>query len=264
MNITAVSKASELGQEFAYQDRTRGMDRSGLINFRAPFVISLQSQIKQLDVEGKLNVVTIPTKPGWSRLIVCTGFGMKASKDKKQEASDKTKKPKRNWKVKVFAILPRWVVHQLTHAIVDGDVSILHNQEQVRAVARQVDFDGYCMPASADRCITPIRQWVLKYAHIPTLSNIAGKVVLPESPIKRSVLFDRWSQHTDQCKHCHGAFDGIQKWRRNNFLAMAASIVFAKFLAARFVMVGCLAMWRLLYKAEQSMTKGGCDHYKNH
>ncbi|GKY98108.1 hypothetical protein MPSEU_000768600 [Mayamaea pseudoterrestris] len=279
MNITAIGKPSEQGMKFSFDDKTMALDRTGLLDFRAPFFMLLYSQLqpKSKDDMPKyfdMNLVMIPTKPGWNRLIVCTGSGKRSGEEMAAgSANDSTqaatkKLPKASVFGRVYRRLPVWIKHQFTHKIIDADIILLHKQEEERTTNRGVDYEGYCMPATSDRVITPIRRWVSKYAHIPSLSingdGSGGRVVLPEPPVQRSVLFDRWSQHSDQCKHCHKALDGVKTWRRNNFMIMAVSIIAAKFLAARVALVGCLAMWRLLHVAEESLTKGQCDHYKNH
>ncbi|GKY90883.1 hypothetical protein MPSEU_000061100 [Mayamaea pseudoterrestris] len=277
MNMTVIGSSTEQGMDFTFQDRTKAYERRGVIQFKAPCHMSLSAQRKP---NGKndwehfftMNLFAIPTKPGYSRLISTVGSAkpMNASMFGEEEAAPTAVKPRRSLFIAIFRRIPRWMAHQFTNRIVDSDVITLHKQEQERA-KRGVDYENYCMPASSDRCIAPIRRWVLKHAHIPSLSTrsddggaTAGRVVIPEPPSQRSALFDRWAQHSDQCKHCHGAFDGIQKWRRNNFLVMAASILLARHMAARVVLVGSFAMWRLLQAAEKSITTGECDHYKNH
>jgi hypothetical protein len=100
------------------------------------------------------------------------------------------------------------------------------------------------------------RQWVNKYAHVPG--------PLPPAISDKSVLFDRWAQHTDHCKHCSQGYKSIQKWRTYTYLSMGVSIILIKFLAARFAAVGCLAMLRLLSMLEEPLKVGGFKHYENH
>lgn len=256
----------EKGLDFHFDDRTMAYDRSGTIHFRAPYLMSIVSDMtptkpKQIARAFNFTLVLIPTKPGWSRIIACGGPGSR-SKQATASALGVTKKQKKTLITRVFSILPRWMIHQLTHRILDSDIVLLHNQDQERTVRRQVDYEGYCMPAPADRAIAPIRRWVRQFAHIPSLSK--DGVVLPLPPATRSALFDRWSQHTDQCQHCHGALEGVKKWRKYTLLALAASILSAKFLAARVIAIGCLALLQSYNVIEKSMTQGGIEHYKNH
>jgi hypothetical protein len=99
------------------------------------------------------------------------------------------------------------------------------------------------------------REWVNKYAHVPG--------PLPPAISDRSVLFDRWEQHTDHCKHCSAGFASIQKWRKYSYLGMGVSILLSKYWVARFAAVGCLAMLRLLAFLESPLKVGGFKHYLN-
>jgi hypothetical protein len=271
MNITSLAPMTEQGLTFAFDDRTMNYDRSGTINFRAPFVISIQSQLKP-KADGQaarpfdINLVMIPTKPGWSRILVCGGPGasLKPTTSNDNNTSGPTKKVKPSVMARVFRVLPRWLIHVLTHRILDHDIVLLHNQEHNR-VNRHVDYDGYCMPATADRCIVPIRRWVLQYAHIPSLKggHNGGHVLLPNRPADRRMLFDHWSQHTDQCQHCHGALVGIQKYRKMTYAAIAVSVLLSKSMVSRMAFVGGLALVQIFNVLERSMKQGECEHYRN-
>ena len=269
MNVTTVGTMMEQGLEFAFDDRTMAYDRSGVIHFRAPCVMSIVSELKptkkgQFPRSFNFTLVLIPIKPGWSRIIACGGPGARGKKTV-ASALGVAKKQTASLVSRVFQILPRWVIHQLTHRILDSDIVLLHNQDQERTVKRQVDYEGYCMPASADRAVAPIRRWVNQFAHIPSLSyEKDGQIVLPKPPATRSALFDRWSQHTDQCRHCHGALDGVRTWRKRTMWVMAAAILSCRFLAARLAVVGCLALLQSFNMIETNMMKGGIEHYKNH
>jgi hypothetical protein len=283
INMTTPTKLTEQGMEFSFEDRTMKMYRAGRGVFRAPFVISYDGDFtrtipKKGSLKGphfNLTTIMLPTKPGWSRIIIYGGPAA-ATKKKKEEtkslaafpsttAADKpvaTREPP-NLLFRLLRAFPVWILHQFSHKFLDSDLALLHYQEQERFNKRKLDYDGYCMPAPADRCIVAMRKWIQTYAFIPT-TMVEGKASLPSSPMDKRVLFNRWAQHTDQCKHCHAAKDGIQKWRRNTYLAMAASILLLpKFLLARVVAVACIALLRLLSTAENSMVQGGFDHYKN-
>ncbi|GKY98104.1 hypothetical protein MPSEU_000768200 [Mayamaea pseudoterrestris] len=304
INMTTSNSMSEQGFSYEYQDRTLGMLRAGFGHFRAPYVISYEAQFQpKEDLQEarpfNLTAVMIPTKPGWSRIIIHSGAGSRGYPKKEEEAmaavstqAKKKKDMKTNLLFLIVALLPTWLSHQLSNRFLDSDLAFLHYQEQERLVKRQVDFDGYCMPAPADRCIAALRKWIRQYAHIPTTRTVAGvddarssgggsrehddhgsdesvsssfqQPLLPESPLDKSLLFDRWSQHSDQCKYCHGALDGVKVWRRNSLFVMAASVLLAKFTLARIAVVACLAVLKVLSMVESSILKGGFDHYKNH
>jgi hypothetical protein len=107
----------------------------------------------------------------------------------------------------------------------------LYYQERERERRGGNVEDYYFIPAPADRPVRALRQWVRKYAHIPG--------PLP-TYFHRNELFDRWSQHTDHCRHCsHAAKVMVPKWRKNTYRALCISVLLAKFLVARLVVVGC-------------------------
>jgi hypothetical protein len=273
----------EQGFDFTFQDRVTGMMRNGYAQFRAPYVISYAGEFSRPNtdqieaVSFNLTVLMSPIKPGWSRTIIYSGPGPKKKPSSLASGNDVARgtKPKtltsRSLRFKIFSLLPTWLIHQLSNRFLDSDLAFLHYQEQERLVKRKVDSDGYCMPAPADRGVAAVRRWVQKYAHIPTMETVLGKSrtaeqqsqLLPSSPTDRTVLFDHLTQHTDQCKHCSKALNGVKKWRRNTCLVMGAGVLLGKFLAARLVVVACLALLRLLAKAEKSFMKGSFDHYKN-
>jgi hypothetical protein len=259
--MTTPAVLSKDGFEFGFEDRTRGMRRAGKGIFRAPFVIQYDADFEQTPKEIAANAtakqftlssICIPTKPGWSRTIIYGGTDNK-QKDKVAK-KDKTKKDKVPLIFKVFRLLPTWVVHQLSNRFLDSDLAFLHFQEQERE-RRGVDLDGYFMPAQADRCVVAQRKWVTKFAHIPG--------PLPASISDKSVLFDRWSQHTDHCRHCSAAAKGVKKWRKNTYRVLGVSILLLKFMSARVAVVGCMVMLRVLAAIEPSFTVGGFKHYEN-
>ena len=278
--MTTPGKLTEQGLEYTYGDRTLGMRRAALAQFRAPFVISYAGTFEPKAPKTEaplfnLTVIMTPIKPGWSRIIIQGGPGSRgvpAATDNDKDATAVAKsKPRASLLLKVFSLFPVWLLHIFSSRFLDSDLALLHYQEQERLVKRKADYDGYCMPAPADRCIAAMRRWILEFAHICTTASVQGlandqvsQPLLPASPLDRSALFDRWSQHSDQCKHCRTAMDNVKKLRRNALVALSAGVVFSpKFLAARLVVVACLAALSLLSTAERSMTKGGFDHYKN-
>ena len=221
------------------------MRRHGEGRFQAPFAIEYAAEYENMTSRTfNLSTLLIPTKPGWSRIII---YGSPTKKDK-------NRKEKETFFLKLFRILPTWLLHQFSNRFLDSDLAFLHFQEQERERCGE-DADSYFMPAQSDRCVAALRKWVLKYAHIPG--------PLPPAISDRNVLYNRWSQHSDQCRHCNAAAEGIKKWRKNTFRVLAVSIILLKYVAARFVAVGCLALLRILAAIEPSLRVGDFKHYKN-
>ena len=277
INMTLPGKMTEQGFTYDCQDRTMGMYRSGLSHFRAPFVKSYEGAFASQAGQSKarvfnLTAVMIPTKPGWSRVILQGGPGSRIRPSTDNTSDNSKSKPRSSLLLIIFSMLPVWLIHQFSNRFLDSDLALLHYQEQERVARRNVDLDGYCMPAPVDRSIAATRRWILKFAHICTTASVQGlanndqvsQPLLPASPMQRSALFDRWSQHSDQCKHCQAALDSAKAWRRRTLAVLSCGIVVShKFLMARLAVVACLAALSLLSTVERSMTKGGFDHYKN-
>lgn len=260
INMTMPSNITEWGFSSTFGDRTMKKRRQASMLFRGPFVIQYQGKYDAPPSESKskqpgsfdLSAVMIPTRPGHSRIMLFTG-----SPDKKDNSTIIEKEKQRpSLFAKIFQKLPKWLVHTLSNRFLDTDLAFLYYQERERE-RRGEDVNSFFIPSQSDRSIRAIREWILKYAHVPGL-------LPPADSYTRDVLFDRWTQHSDQCRHCSQAMASIQIWRKNCYRVLALSILLGKFIFARVVLVGCLALLRLLATAEQSLKKGGFDHYKNH
>jgi phenylpropionate dioxygenase-like ring-hydroxylating dioxygenase large terminal subunit len=257
INMTRAAAVTEWGFDFSFDDRTLKLIRHSNCTFRAPFVIQYDGHYDKKDGPSKfeLSAVMIPTKPGHSRIILYAGQGSK-KKDDDTAVTTTKKKKKVPLFLRIMQILPTWLVHQFSNNFLDSDLALLYYQERERERRGGNVEDYYFIPAPIDRSVRALRQWVKKYAHIPG--------PLPTYN-HRSELFDRWSQHSDHCRHCsHAANVMVPKWRKNTYRALCISILLAKFLVARLVAVGCLALLGVLSKIESSLKQGGFDHYKNH
>ena len=143
------------------------------------------------------------------------------------------------------------MLHQLSNRFLDSDLAFLHYQER----ERPDKGDGYFMPAPSDRSIAAVRSWMSEYY---------GRPKLPTVERNRRVLFDRWSQHTDQCKYCHDAVRKLAQWRNRTYGLLAlSSVFFLRFLAARVVAIACLLMLRLYKWLDTTTREGEFQHYLN-
>ena len=284
------------GFDFEFQDRTMGLRRAGSAQFRAPYVIQYNAEFEKPPTADddtpprvfNLTAVMIPTKPGWSRIMLFGGQARKENQQREKEArvraagskgaakSKRRSKPKFNLMRFLFGVLPTWMIHQLSNRFLDSDLAFLHYQEQERerrylSFRRRHKKDGgtavpYFMPAQADRCISALRQWIQMYGPNNFVARDGQDVaVLPPAMKDKSILFDRFAQHTDQCQHCSKALEDIAKWRKNTYRILGLSVFLVhKFLLARISAVACLVLLRLLSSIEPSLKVGGFDHYKNH
>lgn len=248
----------ERGFQFEWGDRTMGKKRKGTGAFRAPYVVYYDAMFyEEADPKNfKLTAVCIPTKPGWSRAIIIPGGGSE-EKEKDHEEAVSEKKKKKPLASKIFSSLPVWLIHIFSNRFLDTDLAFLHFQER-ELERREKVGKGYFMPAPADRCISALRRWLPR--HTSTLNVV--KPLPPAMP--KSVLFDRYAQHTEHCRHCQAALKGIQKWRKRTYGLLTLSILSIKLALARLSALGCLAALLVFQKIEQAMKQGGFKHYENH
>ena len=280
INMTQPIFHGEQGFTFEWEDRTMGMMRRGMGEFRAPFLVWYDAMFA-VDPPRPftLAVLCIPTAPGWSRAIIVGGVseqkrarkedsGLQQQKErKKQQQKQKQQqdesplqeqqeqhpdKKKKTLAQIIFANIPPWVSHLLSNQFLDSDLVFLHVQEQERECRSGT---SYFMPGQSDRCIASLRKWIPQYASV---------MKPPQRILPRPVLFDRWTQHTSHCKQCLAAFQGIQKWRRVTYGILAFSILAIKHGLARVSVLGCLAMLTILRKLETFFKEGEFNHAENH
>mmetsp|Transcript_28498 Transcript_28498/g.41613 ORF Transcript_28498/g.41613 Transcript_28498/m.41613 type:complete len:458 (+) Transcript_28498:166-1539(+) len=240
INMTMVGETTEKGFQFEYADRTMGMTRRGIGQFRAPYLVNYNATFDTPDARPfLLSALCIPTQPGWSRVIVLT---------KRSDEKPKT------LLAKIFSILPPFLMHQLSNRFLDSDLAFLHYQERNAASGHK-----YYIPSPADRCIAAYRKWIPTYTN-----NVVSPDTLPPE-MTPSVLFDRYTQHTSHCRHCQDGLKGIKKWRRTCYGILTLSVLgIRKFWMARLSTLLCLSMLRVFSKLEKTMKVGGFKHYENH
>eukprot|EP00980_Cylindrotheca_fusiformis_P002460 scaffold584_cov132-Cylindrotheca_fusiformis.AAC.13 len=251
INMTIPKWNGEEGFSFKLEDRTVGMIRKGQIKFLAPFIVNYDGLLKA-ETRFRVCGICIPTKPGWSRAIIITSVTDADDGEEEGSVEVKKKRKKKSFMTRVLSWVPRWLIHQLSNRFLDSDLAFLHFQEQARE--RRPD---YYMPAQADRSITVLRKWNDKYV---------GRDVshpLPP-PMPRSVIFDRWSQHTSHCKHCQAGLQRLKKIRRSTYVVMALSVLGLQYNLARVSTLLCLGVLRLIHKVENSFRYGEFKHYENH
>lgn len=298
VQMSLAKNVSAQGFSFDFADRTMGMKRKGAGIFRAPFVIqygavyespaaanvttsrrglrrrkndktltsSTASSVPKTSTPSQaktfnLTTILIPTKPGWSRIII---FGSPTTKRQKQLQDNQ----KKRLSSRIIQCIPTWLLHQLSNLFLDSDLVFLHSQERERLRRQHVTSTtntsfpgsrsfGYFMPSQADRCVVALRNWVEDYAHV------LGP--LPPLETNRKVLFDRWYQHSDQCRHCHEAAINLVKWRNRTYWTVAISLLFIRrYIVARIAAVGCLALFRFYNWVDSTLKHGEFQHYKNH
>lgn len=260
----------ESGFVFEFADRTMGKHRTGFGEYRAPYVLSYGAVFDDPTNSTttpkrffNLTTVMIPTKPGWSRIIL---FGPSS-----QMQDEKKKKKKESTVAKLFRILPTWIVHIFNSRFLDSDLAFLHFQERNgnrrRGGNSASGGSGYFMPAPADRSIIALRKWIELYAPAQQQQQSPQIQILPPpmEMSRRKDLFDRWMQHSDQCKCCTGAKKGIQTWRKRTYGILALSVMgIHKTSWAGIIAAGCILLLRIYHGLEMALEHGGFKHYENH
>ena len=208
------------------------------------------------------------------------------SKPTAKKKKTKKKKRKKSLVAIVFGIIPTWAMHLISNKFLDSDLAFLHYQEQERLRYEASSNSGsgsssfYFMPAPSDRCIAKLRQWIPKHTDYLGGSNDnkngnrdgeGHSYSLPPPIVDRSKLFDRYLQHTSQCKHCQKGLTFLRtKARKFAWGGLVASVVASHFLgrrllglAAKLLAVACLGSLRLLASLEKAFLVGDFKHYQN-
>lgn len=145
----------------------------------------------------QLGIVTycIPVSPGRSRIVAQFPI---------------------NFAKTIYSLLPRWLEHIIIrNPLLDGDMILLHQQERFFQQKKLVESwkTAYKLPTSADRLVIEFRNWFEKYCNGDLPWNEVGINLLQNSNINdsRTVLLDRYKQHTQHCSSCRGALRVIQR-----------------------------------------------------
>lgn len=122
----------------------------------------------------------------------------------------------RNFAKRLHNIIPRWWDHiKNRNQVLDGDMILLHQQEHFLNQKKSFTSwkSAYKLPTSADRLVIEFRNWFDKYCqgHLPW--NEVGISTLENSKINsdRSVILDRYKQHTQHCSSCRNALKTAQR-----------------------------------------------------
>ena len=271
INMSAPESLGAAGLLFEFGDRTMGMRRSSIGEFRAPFVVAYNGSFEGSTKMFNLTVVCLPTAPGWSRTIIFGGIKPEArvahaKAGDAEVARQRSRlsapalqklgpKPKPSLFAKIFSLLPTWAIHLGSNRFLDSDLAFLHFQEQtLRQRGAPKPASAYFMPAPSDRVIVALRRWLEQYAHV------LGP--LPPPIQTRAALFDRWTQHTAHCRHCQTAVAGIARWRKRLNVGLVLCLAAASHWAARLLGVACLGGLGLLGLVEQQFRVSDYKHYQ--
>lgn len=277
------------GFTFTFQDRTMKMKRNGAGIFRAPYLIEYCGEYENMnDKTFNLTTLLIPTKPGWSKIII---FGSPQKQESTEttslsetSASTTPKKPKSSLLGMIFKNLPIWFVHQLSNRFLDSDLAFLHYQEKERNrrrlyITKQQQQDNnendidliqnyYFMPTQSDRSIVALRKWIQQYATYIIEESMEYYDTNKLVTSNKDILFDHYTQHTDQCKHCNHVYNQLKgPYRRNTYIVLCLSVLSIPIRKIQIVscisIVICIALLQLYKIILDSLTRGEFKHYEN-
>lgn len=131
-----------------FEDRTFGRVRHGWMEFRAPYVLEHQvvmdapkGTAKEGTTPFSLATICIPTRPGWSRLIVFNPVSgvlntERGSHDPEPRAdedkSEKVQVGKSSVLARLSKLVPPWAGHVLSNHFLNSDLAFLPFEEHER------------------------------------------------------------------------------------------------------------------------------------
>jgi phenylpropionate dioxygenase-like ring-hydroxylating dioxygenase large terminal subunit len=161
-----------------------------------------------------MNLQCVPTGPGRARVT----YSLLSTVDSKF--------------TRLGSKVPAFQDHLTRHLVLDGDHALLHIQERV--VEQEAAEPGgswrksYYMPTESDRIVTAWRRWLDRHGG-PSWAS--GAVQPPAQPLPKTVLLDRYEQHTKYCPTCQKALFRFRMVRAAaavlSFAAAAASLAAA-------------------------------------
>lgn len=166
------------------------------ITFRPPCALEYAIQFGP---NRQLGLVTycLPVAPGRSRLVA---------------------QFPRNFAQRLHRWTPRWWNHlQERNLVLDGDMILLHYQEQLLQRQTASWKTAYKLPTSADRLVIEFRRWLDRYCPDPRpwgTQETTGELLLQD----RKRLLDRYHQHTLICSSCRRALKTVH-WLQRGLLA---------------------------------------------
>ncbi|MEA5567058.1 Rieske 2Fe-2S domain-containing protein [Anabaena sp. UHCC 0399] len=122
----------------------------------------------------------------------------------------------RNFAKELHRFTPRWWDHiNNRNPVLDGDMVLLLQQEQILQQRQATESwkTAYQMPTSADRLVIEFRRWFDRYCQGKLPWQEVGLNIAESSTINpdRTVVLDRYKQHTQHCSSCRNALKNIER-----------------------------------------------------
>lgn len=165
------------------------------ITFEPP--CRLEYAISLGDSGKRMGLITycIPVSPGKSRIVAQFS---------------------RNFATTLHHLIPRWWDHITNrNELLDGDMVLLQQQEYFLQQKTLVESwkTAYKMPTGADRLVIEFRNWFDKYCHgqLPWGDVGIDVPITPTINDDRSVVLDRYKQHTQHCSSCRNTLKTLER-----------------------------------------------------
>jgi phenylpropionate dioxygenase-like ring-hydroxylating dioxygenase large terminal subunit len=181
--------------EIYFEDKTLkdGNYRNGTMSFYNPGHYVLSNIYPKTFIK-QLHVYCVPILPHKTRIFV------------QYEYDD-------GWFKEIYSKIPSWFKHSLTHAFFDSDTMILYKQEQaLRSKNILKDCTSiYTTPTSSDYSIKSFHKWKKSFPQIwSDLVNENNSTF----ELSRMQVFDRYNDHTKNCKHCSDALNNLKNMQK--------------------------------------------------
>jgi phenylpropionate dioxygenase-like ring-hydroxylating dioxygenase large terminal subunit len=169
----------------------RGALGSQASTFQAPGLV-----IHDLSAEGFARILTVvyavPIRRGRCRILARFPFRFASP-----------------WPARLLALRPRWLQHIANHRVLEDDQLFLHWQERVLEERGRSGSAtrAFVLATGADVYVKALHDWVEQFNADPFPQE-----ALPPR-LERPALMERELAHTQQCRCCRGALEGIRRWR---------------------------------------------------
>lgn len=208
---------NETHLEVSYLDVVRGKEREGVVSFARPCFYHFRT-LDQITKESRMGLfmLTVPVAEGRSRLFI---------------TNNKPSSP--SIVLKIFSILPVWLLHSLSNNFIDTDIW-LHDAEMFGRTGGPLTESAeasvptnkglnYVLPTTSDLATKEWRKWWAKsgMASAPKGSFSAATAAgLAWQP--RDVQLDRFENHVAHCGSCRAALAKAKKVRAFALIAALA------------------------------------------
>ena len=177
------------------------------LTFEPPCRVEYEMTFGDSGKQVGLVTYCVPTVPGKSRIVA---------------------QFPRNFAQRMHHVVPRWWSHvMMRNAVLDGDMVLLHQQEQRLRQQTQEWKTAYKLPATADRFVIEFRKWCDLNLLDQPFWQVTAPAFAPSAAQNHRQMLDRYHQHTQHCQSCRSALNAIRRlqWGLLVFFVVGLSVV---------------------------------------